>query len=210
MDKRFDYNVDDAFFGKDWVRRAKARFKGSKGRKPPAQPGATARSRLADVRIGGAIERALAGFGLEPRNIRDMNLKGTLSATNRSFMEAKDMMGGRLRDVVQGDDARPMEYLSKLMERTRVTAMDDIRTAHKDQAFTDKKVAQDMAVDEIAGAQRMGAQISNIYNAGNADIFRMQQQYGTFASNISQGFGGLAGSMAAQKHYARIAQGGSV
>ena len=146
----------------------------------------------------GATTGALKGEGFRGNNFAGKRA-GLQDAFNASQPDFESVLN---RTTLRGD-TKTRDFHRSNRQQSLVGAKDDLRKAEQTTLYNDRELAKSLGTDQVAGAKRMGTDITSIYNQQNAADFANEQAYGTFNSNLAGGLGAAGGWMSASQRYGK-------
>jgi hypothetical protein len=197
---QFEYNVNQ-FWDKPSLR-----FKGGGGggnTAPPRAQLSTIGKEAQSINYA-AISRGMAGGGMMPAGTQDISENYRMGGLTDAIKQGREELGSDISRTVRRGDARTGSAMMNQFDRAGVTATDDMRRQFGKENYADEERSISMATDAIASEKRMGSEITSKFNAGQAQDYSNQLQYGTFGSNMMSGLAEGGMSVAYSNQYAKM------
>lgn len=182
----FDYDVNSF-----WVSPFKQRrFKGGGGGDPPSPQMADTQSmKWARSETYPMIKQGLSGQGFGPPGFSQSRENMSIDAMKTNFGETMGEFDSQLARTIHKDDARVRNYSRNVLDRSQVSALDNLRRGFRQERVADKDMAMDMAGTSLANEQRMGISGAQAYNNALQTSMDTSSRMGTFSTNVAKGVG---------------------
>lgn len=174
---------------------------GSKKKDKIKTPQLSAMGKEAQSTLYADVTRALQGRGLLDPGLQDRLNNDLLASYETGYGEAQSEMDSNLARLIPKADTGVREYAKNLLSSSYYDTVRNVRQDMELQPYQDQQQAMGMATDLLAGEKQMGAQITDIYNQQIARNEQIENQYGTFGSNLAFGLGSAGGWMTAAQRY---------
>jgi hypothetical protein len=166
---------------------------------PPGMPSLGAKGETANTLLYADIERALAGEGLIPQDIRDTAISNKLEALKSGYFEAKGSLASNLNRTVPSGDTKVREYAQGALSRNYYKQARDVPLQYEKSKYDEMQQATDMGSELLMQEKRQAVAGADANNQQIMQNYMNQRQYGTFNSNLMAGLGSAAGWLASSK-----------
>lgn len=181
----FDYRKASRIFGPF------ARFKGGGGSSSPPSSQMPDTKTMQKIRKGlyPMIEQGMAGEGFGTPGFAALRKTSLYGGLAESFTQAKGELTSQTARTVKSGDTRVKGYLESELGRSYISQKDTLRRGLRQENVSDKQTAMDMAATTLGQEERMSVNAAQAYNQAMQSNMAMQQQYGTFGTNLAGGLG---------------------
>jgi hypothetical protein len=190
----FDFDIDE------YIDRRRARFKGGGGGSyEVTKPSLTEKGQWSEEKMYGTAERAMAGGGLLPANIRARDYGRLRGAAGEAWQFGKQQLSSYLNRTVSSSDTKVRNYAENMLDRMYYGNLNQLSQEYRTQPYQDRQMGMSMATDYLSQARRMGISIANEEWQGQQGLQAGQERYGTLGSNLARGLGEMGGYLYASQ-----------
>ncbi len=146
------------------------------------------------------VQRGLEGEGFGTPGFIEDREQTSRKGLAESYGTAKSELSSQLVRTLDPRDTRVKNFAMDTLEREFITKQDDISRVTRAEKVADTDLSMAMAGEYLAGEKRMSISAGQVYNQAVQSNIGMQQQLGTFGTNVASGLGtGMADYYYAQK-----------